>query len=662
MLGSHHNRRRDTPPGEGDPMEDIEYQTVTYHTVWTVTGDLKPQDLGFDLMSLDGSSLVSSERHSDTGPVEMDWREILAQDPDNPPVREGGNATSIGIELEFLVAVCRASEDIPDPLRKDHRWLTDSLINESPESSAFKYTVRNKIIDRLSANGIVANKTNEKWWESGEQLMQGDDEPYLGKFFFGWWDSLEYEQENPAILQWLERHKWLRAGMDGSDIPGAAEVLRAQFMEYLERDKMRPFTISMGALKSIRDKLSTLIQGELTATSRKSIMQRWYESVSLFVNSENEDYCNSHSVPVDPLAVPDMGVADPRYLVWSCKEDWTVSTSIPPNDCYNIRSGKIPLMPDGKPGEVTSLYKWFGAEVISPVMDYDNPGSRTALISTCTVLRGEFRIHKPMEFIQSGVHVHIGQQAGWTLLHLKKFATLWHLIEPFMYRFHRKDRRKSAWCKPLATECNLAKLVFRRGLDTDKDSLLMPTTTGALSRAYAEQMSRYVPNIQDHDLVSFMSIIWQYPEIDQLNLGMSGGPDAGTTIRWRLAGSNLTSPTGPNVKTQTLEFRLMQGTLDADHIWKWASICERLVIFARDSTPAQFRGTIKTLLKGHAPFLTTLGMNEEDLTWFMSRSNGLNDDVHFIYPDLNGKINWHNPFMTTGYQDTHDLRLNDRID
>lgn len=90
---------------------------------------------------------------------EAGWEEL--QDIDNPPVRYGDNATTIGFEFELLVAVCKAQEIFPDPHPNDLRWLSDRLINKDLEPLAFKFTCRNNIVDLLNANGVVAHKTKE---------------------------------------------------------------------------------------------------------------------------------------------------------------------------------------------------------------------------------------------------------------------------------------------------------------------------------------------------------------------------------------------------------------------------------------------------------------------------------------------------------------------
>ncbi|KAI1360504.1 hypothetical protein F5Y08DRAFT_343632 [Xylaria arbuscula] len=120
-------------------------------------------------------------------------------------------------------------------------------------------------------------------------------------------------------------------------------------------------------------------------------------------------------------------------------------------------------------------------------------------------------------------------------------------------------------------------------------------------------------------------------------------------IRWRIAGDKLSKrPDKDHI--QTLEFRSMQGTLDADHVWKWAGVIERLVIFARDAAPSVYRDAIVDILENRTP--DSLGLNRVDLDWFTARRK----NNHFTYPD-NDRVDWADPFMVQGYGDTHDTDL-----
>lgn len=134
---------------------------------------------------------------------------------------------------------------------------------------------------------------------------------------------------------------------------------------------------------------------------------------------------------IDPDHLPVVGLKD-EYKGWRVIEDVSVDGAGMTPDRYNI--------PESRRGEVPmARYLYFGAEVVSPVFRAGNTSTYENIRKVCGVLRDELRIHKPME-VSTGLHVHMGHKHGWTLLHLKKFVTLWSLIEHTLIYTHRKDR------------------------------------------------------------------------------------------------------------------------------------------------------------------------------------------------------------------------------
>ncbi|KAJ2975493.1 hypothetical protein NUW58_g8338 [Xylaria curta] len=593
-------RRRETPPSNLDPMtaEDMD-------------------------------AMINLDSTLEIEPDEPD-------DRDDPPVRPGENLTTIGFEFELLVAVCRARERYPDPHPNDPRWQSEVLIRAPRDDMKYKYTVRNKIIDELNAKGLFAQKTPEAW-----STYDGRDDD------FEWWDCLEYENPNQndnAVMAWVGTYQWDQAITEDENVENAVKALGQQFIAHHANNGLELHMTRYDIVKSASDTIPFMVEGTSPSSGRNRIKDLWYENMSLFIGKSKRDHYSASGTNPDP-DTPYLPELEKQYTAWSCTDDVTVTGDMPIDADYTIPLGSVPTRPgtDSTWADPPDLYKWFGAEVISNVMNYDNPKTPITLRKASQAIRDAFRVHKPIVQVLSGVHIHIGQSGGWTLLQLKKFATLWHLLEGSMYKLHRKDRKSNFWCAPMATGCFLARHAFEGGYNS-----YIARTTGQKKRTYESLMMEYLPAINRARLREFFYNVWQYGSIDELNEGMGTGTFGTCSIRWRIAGEKLSHPLGYRNYIQTLEFRMMHGTLDADHVWKWASICERLVVFCRDSTPEVFKNTIEQLLGGNFP--NSIGFNDDDLNWFQARRT---DDEYFAYPDPNGRVNWIDPFMAPGYGEVH---------
>ncbi|KAI0508542.1 hypothetical protein F5B22DRAFT_659144 [Xylaria bambusicola] len=580
----------------------------------------------------DDSDDDSGDGDDDNSTSEMD-----IDTNDDPPVRDGPNATTIGFEFELAIAVTKRSADIPDPHPNDGRWLSDKLVTRYEDGLGFRYTTKNKIVDTLRAAGVPARKSQEYWYDS---MLNEQDSG------FEWWDSLEYETTNEndlSLATWAGNYQWNDAITDDKNVEQATKTLAAQFWQHHKDQKLAPHLTSQEIMETLQKDIGYMIVGVAPKKCREKVKTIWLERVMGIARSEKKAHYGAQGHD-DPNLVRDVA-EDEKYRAWSVTNDVSVDCDTDRTH-YNIPPGSIPTFPlTGLPiGEPSTLYKWFGAEVVSPVMDYDNPGVYPSLRRTAQALRVVMRIHKPMSHIQSGVHIHIGQQAGWTLLHLKKFATLWHVIEPLMFSLHRQERSAGRWCLPMNRDSILGRLVYRH--DT-RYSKYAPTTTGPKRKAYQMQMNRYTPDFDNRALMrQFVYLIWQYDTLDDLKSAMHQSSLGMCSIRWRVSGNKLSAmPDREDI--QTLEFRLMQGTLDADHVWKWASILERLVVFARDATEHMFRDAIAEIVEGNTP--QSVGLNQEDLRWFKDRWS---DKKFFTYPDKD-VIDWSDPFMVPGHGDTH---------
>ncbi|KAI3332274.1 hypothetical protein HD806DRAFT_546413 [Xylariaceae sp. AK1471] len=625
-------RRRDYPPGAGAEMDEYEVSAMVGSRRRT---RIPRSEQRSQLRALATSPVLQVQQALNPSDEDESSENFGQGDTDDPPRRSGLNRTTIGFEFEFLLAVSRITDQCPDPHPNDGRWISDHLINVADVTPAFKYTACNRVIDELRNKNVAARKMDNYWSASGLGTLD-------------WWDSLEYDNPNgndALVSSWTGSYNWNPFESDDDNALEAIDALQRQFLEYHTANNLPIHMTRDAILQSVRDNnIRFSILGAAPFDQRDRIATIWHERVRSHIQGEKRRYHSIQSQERDPNFVGSSGTAD-RYRAWTCTEDFTIISTMPEYTDYTLDWDILPINTEtaGIHGVPPDLYKWWGAEVISPVLDYNKPETYETLKTVCKALRDALRIHKPMTQIGTGVHVHIGQEAGWTLLHLKKFATLWHLLEDSMYHLHRRERTKSLWAAPLATKSILAIYIF----DRDEGAAWAAATTPEPQRsAYARQMRQYVPNIIDPLLQAYFHHIWQYALINDLNDAMQTDRGKGS-IRWRLKGLKLTSkPTA--IDMQTLEFRLLQGTLDTEHVWRWASICERLVIFARDSPPAVFYDAIQSLLNGSTP--GSLGLNQDDLDWFASRQT---DDGYFAYPDPSGQVDWGQPFMIQGYRDTH---------
>ncbi|KAI1161349.1 hypothetical protein F5B18DRAFT_454259 [Nemania serpens] len=188
-------------------------------------------------------------------------------------------------------------------------------------------------------------------------------------------------------------------------------------------------------LRLARDRLIFRLSGLALVNAQIQIMSIWHEKMGAFLRVRKDAYYSMSKLNRD-LDLPPGLVVERPYQAWSCTEDVTIDNGMPSYTRYTIPDGSLPPNSSSPSEKVfpPHLYKRYGAELVSSVLDYDNLRTRLMLRRVCKTLRDELRIHKRIPQIQAGVHIHTGQQAGWTLLHLKKFATLWHLIEPSLYK------------------------------------------------------------------------------------------------------------------------------------------------------------------------------------------------------------------------------------
>ncbi|KAI0152118.1 hypothetical protein F4776DRAFT_669930 [Hypoxylon sp. NC0597] len=568
--------------------------------------------------------------------------------PDNPPTRPGLGRTTIGVEFEFLAAVQPSVEATGDPHPLDDRWQARNLGDLEPDDERFRVTVRNAIIDTLRANGIVAVKSEER------------DIGLIPTSEFDWSDSLEdsdQEQDietatNRQVLDWHGVWVFSPALTSNANIESAARHLLESFEEFHTNNGLDIHRTSMALVRKLANEDVRRFVQEAEYEERVRVADLFYRRAEELIKREKMAHRAREAAEIDPLSVPLLG-ASLKYRAWAC----TIDVSVGSNDVlvahYDIPDGSVPDLANLPPGDLgpARLYDWFPGELRTPILDYNHPQTYPSIQRACASLRNVYRIHKPMSVLGTGLHVHFGQEGGWTLLHLKKFASIWILFEESFERLHRRDRSNdNFFATPLRTKSAIARAFLPYPIFVERLSDLRKRNP-QMAEYYRQRMDEHIPTLsQDlfpQNIKDVIREIWIYDSITKLCEGLGG--DGYGSVKFRCAGQYLSSPID-SFHTQTLEVRLMQGTMDADHIWRWITICYQLLIYARDTDPEQFYNGILAMLTSAQTPSQVLGIPQEIMNWFAARLDG--QGQYFVYPD-NDRVNWANPFMSRGHGETH---------
>ncbi|KAI1460389.1 hypothetical protein F4805DRAFT_391763 [Annulohypoxylon moriforme] len=577
---------------------------------------------------------------------------VLDVDVDNPPLPPGPNRITVGVEFELALAVSRRLLGLNDPHPKDGRWQSENLLLEKEENPLYLLSLRNHVIDTLRKHGVVASKTREA--EIG-----------LGLADTGWLQDLNDGRNCPnlpTLYLWESNYEWdpHKSVLDNCNL--AARNLSNDFITFhadnhieLHRTKDESLSqISENMLPGFIRGMEFRFSPDQCMNIQTEIGERWLN----IIQDERKRFEIREAKHIDPNLVKVPG-ADPRYFSWTCTVDQSITINNVKPHHYEIPADSI--LPPANPAlraipEPPMLYKWWPGELKTPIYAYDNPETLETIRKACAALRDTYRIHKPMAATSTGLHIHFGQEKGWTLLQLKRFSTLWLLAEQSLEKLHREDRSKDNFFGlPMRNSCPISIALFRGVINPDARRNLPDTRNRDphLSHHYNQIMNMHVPltlpvgeNFPQM-LRDIIAEIWQYDTITGLNQGMTGYRDYGF-VTYRLKGDKITVPkTG---YTQTLEVRLMQGTLDADHIWKWMTICQGMIRFCKDATPEAYHNGLLGLLSATAHPADVIGVPQDYFRWFGER---MNRRGYFEYPDAD-KVDWANPFMAPGYADVYD--------
>ncbi|KAI1647863.1 uncharacterized protein F4817DRAFT_336163 [Daldinia loculata] len=601
----------------------------------------------------------------DFGPNKFADRDYVdSKEPDDPEVCEKNSDEDImtfGIELEFLLAVSSAMRKRPgeeyriDPHPRERRWISRKLesraINRNDDDDLdtlyFKRYATRRIVRLLLRNGVPAHEDNMGMYmeDLSESDFTDDETP-------NWKSVLRRFTVNEKYDPNRTHYQNGRIGFRFVD----------EFCRFCESNDVDILKMKTDDVDSARERVEECLYDWPNNVHRNQVTANFEFKLSQSCEDRRALDRLALATAEDSLHVPIKGL-NSNYTAWSVVEDLSLH-----GDGMVPSRYLIPMFNQSK--RPMRDYYWFGAEVVSPPLSIHDKKAHEAIRKACSALRGSLRCHKPME-ASSGLHVHLGHKHGWNLLQIKRFVTLWALMEPVLIHLHRKDRGSptTRWCRNLDEGTCLGQALFH------PDPQVRYRQSGCLPRSSPTERARNRAAMDDHFDISttdrrmreFVQNVWHYTSITDLTNALAGGEDdemdyIRPAIRVRIKGDKKSDDPDEN-NPATIEVRTMHGTLDADHILEWLVVLEKILALSRYATNEVYKGTVllatrmlnRTDSQVHS-LLLGLQLPPRTIHYFMSDLNRVGNAAHgedwWVYPDLD-VVDWLDPFMAPGHRATH---------
>ncbi|KAI5920618.1 hypothetical protein F4810DRAFT_713308 [Camillea tinctor] len=624
-------------------------------------------DMDVDTNSeISGGSYEEGGSDYDSSPDDVD---LLGGDPslDRP---------TLGIELEFMLAVCPNTfhERVvksKDPHPSDPRWCSKTLgaIDWTEEygpngedligdnETRLRQACRNKLTRILRNVNLTVVKVPDEHIDIFEQTMS-----YVEPTTFSETDDSDDETELPyPNSDYLDNFVpppaiWDPDLNNGMNALTARSHFITEFVNYHVTHNLRLHRTSTDDIDDFGDRLP--FSGPWTQNAMDMARAKFGADAGKMIWEEKRSSERRRNTQRDPLHVDVAGIQD-RYRSWTVTADFSVDGNGMVASRYQIpahRRGEEPM----------EEYIYFGAEVVSPVLPANVEATYDAIRRACAALRDTLRIHKPMQ-VSTGFHVHLGHLRGWNLLQLKRFATLWFLTEDFILHLHRVDRgTDNKWCARIGegTQLWAALNSNNRRTWTNCSDVLPRVADGPIKDQFRASFEANVPIAHlDAPQINFLWHLWQLSSITRLAQALTGYEREEdrfcirTGLRWRLFGRKNTPAAVADRGTQTVEVRIMQGTLDADHINNWIAILVHVVAAVRNWSADDFQRLLAGVLveppDGRARALfALLGVPQGVVEYWADQRRRDERDEWWEYPDKD-RVDWDNPFMVPGHRATH---------
>lgn len=156
---------------------------------------------------------------------------------------------------------------------------------------------------------------------------------------------------------------------------------------------------------------------------------------------------------------------------------------------------------------------------------------------------------------------------------------------------------------------------------------------------------------------TILYLLWQIDNITDLHYALGETDVSRTGVKWRVRGTQSSLEdyeSSPSPQPGTVEIRIMQGTLDADHINNWVVVLERIMHATRNLSNADFQGLLSQFVINPTQelLLFLLGVPADIQEYWADAKRRNQSNTWWEYPDQD-RVDWDQPFMVRGHKATH---------
>ncbi|OTA87408.1 hypothetical protein M434DRAFT_15469 [Hypoxylon sp. CO27-5] len=303
---------------------------------------------------------------------------------------------------------------------------------------------------------------------------------------------------------------------------------------------------------------------------------------------------NASSKEVSPPRNTLGNFIDGHYEVYS---SWTVCKD--ESGCWYPKADGELFLPGRVPPIGPERYSWFSIEIKSRVYK-DLIAMKEDLQKVCDRIRSRFlvSINCGQGHNRTSTHVHVGRSGSWdpnqeglpfNLIEMKKLATAMYILELVLMEMHaawKVDNHRYAaqlhGYTHLGRFCNPNELFEDSNLPIESESsredvAYIPSDFDLNFRQCSEIKMYLHQSVRDGPYAAGIRMIWGADDLTQLAWLLSGRE---RTRRGAFAPHGLVPSKENVIKSRhlnTIEFRHMHGSLDAEDIMNWVRIIEKIV-------------------------------------------------------------------------------------